>query len=238
MGGGLRHDVLVRTHVSEVQLRLSLVLLATALIASGSSYLINTSESAVLRAVVALEESTVKGRAPKTGYDRALFGSPWSDVDRNGCDTRNDILARDLSMKEFANSNERCIIVAGILNDPYSGERIEFARGPVTSLAVQIDHVISLSNAWQTGAFRWSAEKRRQFANDPLNLLAVKGSLNAQKGDGDAATWLPPKKSYRCDFVARQIAVKRDYKLWVTKPEKSAMKRILKRCPNQPLPRG
>lgn len=228
----------MRSRVSLVQVRLSLLLVISALIASGSGYLVTSAESSPARAIVALDELIVKGRAPKTGYDRALFGSPWSDVDRNGCDTRNDILARDLAVKEFAGSNDRCIIVAGILNDPYSGERIEFARGPVTSLAVQIDHVVSLSNAWQTGAFRWSAEKRRQFANDPLNLLAVKGSLNAQKSDGDAATWLPPKKSYRCDFVARQIAVKREYKLWVTKPEKSAMKRILNRCPNQPLPRG
>ena len=228
----------MRSQVSQVQFRLSLILLISALVASGSSYLVATADSAEVRAVVALENLTVKGRAPKTGYDRGLFGSPWSDVDRNGCDTRNDILARDLAVKEFAGPQENCTIEKGVLIDPYSGERIDFLRGQVTSLAVQIDHVISLSNAWQTGAFRWSAEKRRQFANDPLNLLAVKGSLNAQKGDGDAATWLPPKKSYRCDFVARQIAVKRDYKLWVTKPEKSAMKRILNRCPNQPLPRG
>jgi hypothetical protein len=188
------------------------------------------------RASAALEELVVKGRAPKTGYDRALFGSPWSDVDRNGCDTRNDILARDLEMKIFREEGNRCVIAEGVLIDPYSGERIEFIRGLVTSLAVQIDHVVSLSNAWQTGAFRWSEEKRKRFANDPLNLLAVKGSLNSQKGDGDAATWLPPRRSYWCSYVARQIAVKRRYGLWVTPPEKREMIRILERCPKQKIP--
>jgi hypothetical protein len=189
-----------------------------------------------LRASEAIVSLNVKGRAPKTGYERALFGSPWSDIDRNGCDTRNDILLRDFTARTFDDSRDRCVIVEGLLIDPYSGEKIEFTRGRVTSLAVQIDHVVSLSNAWQTGAFRWSEEKRKRFANDPLNLLAVKGSLNSQKGDGDAATWLPPKRSFRCSYVARQIAVKVSYDLWLTPSEKSAMERVLERCPNQRIP--
>ena len=189
-----------------------------------------------LRASEAIVSLDVKGRAPKTGYERALFGSPWSDIDRNGCDTRNDILLRDFTARTFDDSRDRCVIVEGLLIDPYSGEKIEFTRGRVTSLAVQIDHVVSLSNAWQTGAFRWSEERRKRFANDPLNLLAVKGSLNSQKGDADAATWLPPKRSFRCSYVARQIAVKVSYDLWLTPPEKSAMERVLERCPNQRIP--
>ncbi len=189
-----------------------------------------------LRAADALVELEVKGRAPKTGYERDLFGSPWSDVDRNGCDTRNDVLLRDLTSWTFQSSRDRCVIIEGVLIDPYSGERIDFIRGRVTSLAVQIDHVVSLSNAWQTGAFRWSEDKRRRFANDPLNLLAVKGSLNSQKGDGDAATWLPPKKSFRCAYVARQIAIKRSYQLWLTPSEKSAMERVLTKCPRERIP--
>jgi Protein of unknown function (DUF1524) len=205
-------------------------------IAISQSSIIESAVAQRLLATETLELIEVKGRAPKTGYDRALFGSPWSDVDRNGCDTRNDILARDLRSYNFENERDRCVIVDGVLIDPYSGERIEFVRGRVTSLAVQIDHVVSLSNAWQTGAFRWSEEKRKRFANDPLNLLAVKGSLNSQKGDGDAATWLPPRRSYWCSYVSRQIAVKREYRLWVTRPEKSAMNRILERCPNQRIP--
>lgn len=188
------------------------------------------------RVLKLLRELDVKGRAPKTGYDRALFGPTWFDVDRNGCDTRNDILARDLVVLTYTDDGKDCLVAEGVLTDPYSGDRVDFRRGPITSLEVQIDHVVSLSNAWQTGAFAWSEEIRVRFANDPLNLLAVKGSLNLQKGDGDAATWLPPRKSYRCQFVARQIAVKSEYALWVTSAEKNSMRRILERCPEQRVP--
>ena len=175
----------------------------------------------------------VKGRAPKTGYTRDQFGTAWKDVDGNSCDTRNDILKRDLLDQVF---KDRCVIVSGTLPDPYSGERIDFVRGAATSLAVQIDHVVALSNAWQTGALKLTIEKRTAFANDPLNLLAVKGVLNSQKSDGDAATWLPPKKSYRCAYVARQVAVKAKYGLWLTAPEKAAIVRIIATCPKQLVP--
>jgi hypothetical protein len=103
-------------------------------------------------------------------------------------------------------------------------------------MEVQIDHVVALSNAWQTGAFKLSIAQRTALANDPLNLFAVKGRLNSQKGDGDAATWLPPLKSYRCSYVAQQIAVKAKYSLWVTAPEKSAILGILAKCPAQEAP--
>jgi hypothetical protein len=129
------------------------------------------------------------------------------------------------------------VVVSGILHDPYSGAEIKFIRGPRTSPAVQIDHVVSLSNAWQTGAFKFTLEQRTFFANDPLNLLAVDGKMNAQKSNGDAATWLPPLKSYRCEFVARQVAVKAKYGLWMTNPEESAIEQILTTCPDQMLPK-
>jgi hypothetical protein len=211
-----------------------IAILAIAILPTTSA--VERSLASQLRASEAIAILEVKGRAPKTGYERGLFGTPWSDVNRNGCDTRNDILLRDLTSRTFESSRDRCVILEGVLVDPYSGERIDFIRGRVTSLAVQIDHVVSLSNAWQTGAFRWSDEKRKRFANDSLNLLAVKGSLNSQKGDADAATWLPPRKSYRCSYVARQIAVKVSYELWLTSPEKRAMERVLERCPDQRLP--
>jgi hypothetical protein len=175
----------------------------------------------------------VKGRAPKTGYTRAQFGTAWKDVDGNSCDTRNDILKRDLLDQVF---KDRCVIVSGTLPDPYSGENIDFVRGVGTSSSVQIDHIVALSNAWQTGAFKLTMEKRTAFANDPLNLLAVKGVLNSQKSDGDAATWLPPKKSYRCAYVARQVAVKAKYGLWLTAPEKAAIEKIITTCPKQLVP--
>jgi hypothetical protein len=187
-------------------------------------------------AVIVLESLPVKGRAPKTGYSREAFGQRWADTDYNGCDTRNDMLRRDLVNIVLKPRTRGCVVSGGLLRDPYSGEEIPFIRGEGTSDDVQIDHVVSLSNAWQTGMFQRGPEERRIFANDPLNLLAVQGWLNQQKGDGDAATWLPPRKAYRCEFVARQIAVKAAYRLWLTSPEKEAMWRILRACPGQVLP--
>ena len=184
-------------------------------------------ESEQFDARAALEQIPVKGRAPKTGFARNQFGPQWSDIDRNGCDTRNDILKRDLTAIVFRERTKNCVVERGILQDPYSGQIIEFQRGEKTSALVQIDHVVALSNAWQTGIFQSTLKVRTNFANDPLNLLAVKGSLNSQKSDGDAATWLPPNKAFRCEYVTRQIQVKAKYGLWVTKAEKEAMSRIL-----------
>ena len=187
-------------------------------------------------AIASLETLPVKGRAPKTGYTRDQFGQAWADVDRNGCDTRNDILKRDLTSITYKAKTRNCVVLSGTLLDRYSGESINFVRGNITSMEVQIDHVVALSNAWQTGAFKLTAEQRKALANDPINLFAVKGRLNSQKGDGDAATWLPPLKSFRCAYVAQQIAVKAKYSLWVVPPEKAAMLSILAKCPTQKLP--
>jgi hypothetical protein len=184
----------------------------------------------------ALADLPVKGRAAGTDYQRDAFGSPWMDTDHNGCDTRNDVLGRDLTRAVTDPGTGHCIVERGLLEDPYSGRTIQFERGWDTSILVQIDHVVALSNAWQTGAQYWGGSKRVRFANDPLELLAVDGALNQQKGDGDAATWLPPNKSFRCAYVARQVAIKRKYALWVTPPERSAIERILSRCPGQALP--
>ena len=179
-----------------------------------------------------LETLTVKGKAPKTGYSRSAF-SHWRDPDRNGCDARNDILKRDLINVVFKEDTGECKVVSGLLNDPYSGLAIEFTLGKSD---VDIDHVVALSHAWQVGAFQWSDAKRLEFANDPLNLLAVSARLNRQKGDGDAATWLPPAKSYRCAYVSRQVVVKVKYGLWITAAEKSAIQRVLASCPNFKAP--
>jgi hypothetical protein len=187
-------------------------------------------------ATAVLETLAVKGRAPKTGYTRAQFGPAWADIDRNGCDTRNDILKRDLTAITYRAKTRNCVVESGTLVDRYSGETINFVKGNISSMEVQIDHVVALSNAWQTGAFKLSADQRKALSNDPLNLFAVKGRLNSQKGDGDAATWLPPLKSFRCSYVAQQIAVKAKYSLWVTAPEKAAMVSILAKCPKQTTP--
>jgi len=182
-------------------------------------------------ALALLATLPIKGRAAKTGYDRSGdFGSAWLDVDRNGCDTRNDILARDLT--DIVTS-ETCRVQSGTLTGPYTGETIGFVRGTSTSSLVQIDHVVALSNAWQTGAQQLTQVQRESLANDPLNLLAVDGATNSSKGAGDTATWLPPRKSYRCAYVARQVSVKATYGLWVTPAEHAAMIRVLSDCPSE-----
>ena len=183
-----------------------------------------------------LEALPVKGRAPKTGYERTVvFGKAWLDVDRNGCDTRNDILARDLADAVRA---KNCKVVSGTLLDPYSGATVDFERGPGTSPLVQIDHVVALSDAWQKGAQQLTQAQRESLANDPLNLLAVSGAQNSSKEASDAASWLPPRAEARCGYVARQIAVKAKYALWVTDAERNAMRDVLARCPAEPLPAG
>jgi hypothetical protein len=182
-------------------------------------------------AMAAVEDLKVKGRAPQTGYEREQFGAGWVDIDRNGCDTRNDMLKRDLTNKEMSGS---CKVLAGSLQDPYTRTTIRFVYGGVSE--VDVDHVVALSDAWQKGAFGWPYAKRVAFANDPLNLQPTDAGANRQKGDGDAATWLPANRSYRCEYVARQVAIKKKYGIWVTPAEQQAMLRILTECPEQDLP--
>ncbi|MFC9929694.1 HNH endonuclease family protein [Streptomyces sp. NPDC127190] len=185
-------------------------------------------------ALAAADALPVKARAAKTGYSRARFGTAWADTDANSCDTRDDILKRDLKNVRF--SGGTCKVTYGLLDsDPYSGKDITYRRG---RSQVDIDHVVALSDAWQTGARYWDPGKRIALANDPLNLIAVDASANRGKGDGDAADWLPPNPAYRCTYVAAQVAVKKKYGLWVTAQEKAAMKKVLAACPDQKLPTG
>jgi hypothetical protein len=184
----------------------------------------------VTQAKAAIASIPVKGRAPKTGYERSEFGPAWADVDRNGCDTRNDILERDLTNETYKDGTKQCVLATGTLDDKYTGKTIHWKRGQKTSSLVQVDHLISLSNAFQTGAQQLSAEKRKQFANDPINLMASDGSANMQKGDKDAASWLPANKSFRCEYVSKQTIVKAKYGLWMTQAEKDAINRILVGC--------
>ena len=208
----------------------------TLLLATGSVIANAATTTAPGTAMSALDSLAVKGRAAKTGYDRTAFGPAWADLDRNGCDTRNDVLRRDLSTYVLKAGTRGCLVLRGTLRDPYTGKMISFVRGQGTSTAVQVDHVVALSDAWQKGAGRWSGPVRARFANDSLNLLAVDGPTNERKSDADAATWLPPAKAYRCAFVARQVAVKVKYGLWMTAAEKATTARVLTGCQGQKLP--
>jgi hypothetical protein len=194
---------------------------------SSTSSPATTSTSAALAQLAGL---AVKGPAPMTGYSRAKFGPAWADEDHNGCDTRNDVLRRDLTDTTLKAGTHGCVVLTGVLVDPYTARTIDFTRGSSTSTAVEIDHVVALADAWRTGAQAWSPARREQYANDPLVLLAVDGPTNEAKGDGDAATWLPPNKAYRCTYAARQVTIKSTYSLWVTPAEHDALERILHAC--------
>lgn len=193
---------------------------------------VNSNDSIALQR---LQTLTVKGKAPMTGYDRGQFGPAWKDTDRNGCDTRNDILRRDLTLTKLKPGTKGCVVASGTLDDPYTGKKIAFVRGP-QSAKVQIDHVVALGNVWVSGGRKLSPEQKAAIANDPLNLLAVDGPANMAKSDKDASGWLPKNKGFRCSYVARQIAVKGKYGLSVTPAEKQAMVRVLDSCPGQGVP--
>ncbi len=181
-------------------------------------------------AIQALEELEVKGRAPKTGYSRDQFYNGWPTVE--GCSLRQRIIKREFGDTAVLDG---CNVVAGEYDEPYTGEHMVFKERADISSGVQIDHVVALSDAWQKGAQNKTPEIRYEIATDPLNLLAVDASANGKKSDGDAATWLPSNKKFRCQYVARQVSVKHKYVLWVTEAEKEAIRNVLSNCPNEPL---
>lgn len=184
--------------------------------------------------MTALDALPVHPGESMDGYARSQFGPPWTDdnddeLGHNHCDTRDDILARDLTDVVFKG---RCTVTAGVLHDPYTGRVIQFRRGPATSTQIQIDHVVPLADAWRTGAQHLTAQQRTDLANDPRNLLAVEGHANTVKSDQDASQWLPPNEAFHCAYVEKQIAVKATYRLWVTPDEKNAMRKVLSSCKN------
>lgn len=192
-----------------------------------------------------LSQLAVDDQPSTQGYDRESFGYNTTDDDGDGCTIRDDVLARDMKVTRFgANQHPNgasfpaCQVRGGELADPYTGKTIHFVRGPRTSAAVQIDHVVALENAWQSGANQWELEERRQFGNDGLNLLAVDGPANQEKGSASAAYWLPTNKKFQCQYVARQVAVKSKYQLTVTTQERQAISTVLRTCPAEQLPKG
>lgn len=186
-------------------------------------------EATSLLARDVLESLAVRDKNTSEKYYRKLFYSDWSTA-ADGCNMREAILKRDLHDVVLRG----CKVQSGVLDDPYTGQRIDFLRGQDTSAAVQIDHVVALSNAWATGAFAFDEQERYALSQDPLNLIAVEGQANQDKLDQDASTWLPSNQAFQCQYVARQISVKYKYHLWVTPAEKAAMREVLARCPNEP----
>lgn len=177
-----------------------------------------------------LAKLEVKGRAPKTGYSRDQFYDDWPK--ENGCNLRQRILKRDFGESAVL-TKDNCTVISGKFVEPYTGVEVEFKEKSEISKGIQIDHIVALSDAWQKGAQYKTKDVRFQIATDPLNLVAADASANMQKSDGDAATWLPKNKSFRCQYVARQISVKYKYGLWVSEAEKDAMSQVLSKCPEE-----
>lgn len=178
-----------------------------------------------------LEQLAVKGRAPKTGYSRDEFYSDWPKI--SGCSLRQIIIKREVGDSAVL-ASDNCTVISGSFTEPYTGKILEFTEKSQFTKGLQIDHVVALSDAWQKGAQSLAKDERYRLATDPLNLLAVDSSANQQKSDGDAATWLPSNKSFRCQYVARQVSVKYKYGLWVTQAERDAIAKILTACPSEP----
>lgn len=163
-------------------------------------------------------------------YKRDQFGTRWADVNHTGCDTRNEILARDLTDVVYKPGTHDCVVLSGKLADPYTGKNIDFVRGQGTSEKVQIDHVVALKDAWVSGAWAWDTPTREQFANDPLNLMAVDGPANQAKSDLSADGWLPDNREFHCRFAVRQVVVKEKWGLSVTSEEKHSLAKVLSQC--------
>ncbi|MCD4550115.1 MULTISPECIES: HNH endonuclease family protein [unclassified Schaalia] len=177
-----------------------------------------------------VREDNTRQKIPR--YDREAFGARWADIDHNGCDTRNDILSRDLSQVTYKKGTKNCVVLSGKLQDPYTGQLIDFERGNETSKKIQIDHIVPLANAWASGAWEWDEATREKFANDPENLLAVDGPANQEKSAKTADEWLPKNKDFHCDYVKRQVKVKYAWKLSVTNAERDAIANVLhSQCP-------
>ena len=186
-------------------------------------------------ALEAVSTLTVRQTDSVSGYDRDLFQWNKFDEDGDGCDTRNDILARDL---DNISKRDKCVVLSGILDDPYTGDRIDFQRGQSTSSKVQIDHIVALSDAWNSGASHWNESELRAFGNDPYNLAAVDGTANTQKSNSSADEWLPANAAARCLYVATQVGVKEHYALTVTQTEAQKMREVLGSCPTQSIPQS
>jgi hypothetical protein len=170
-------------------------------------------------------------------YRRDAFGDSWTDENpapggHNGCDTRNDILERDLINKTYV-SIKRCpnAVATGTLHDPYTNAVVAFMRGSQVGASVQIDHIVPLALAWDLGARHWPDEMRLRFANDPANLLAVDGPTNQDKGDKEPAVWMPPNAAFHCQYAIQFIAVLRGYRLPVDAPSVPALQHAASTCP-------
>jgi hypothetical protein len=161
------------------------------------------------------------------GYERDKFGQKWADIDRNGCDQRNDVLRRDMVNLHTVPGTRGCFLAKGtlsLLDDSYAATRVKYKRG---NDKVEIDHVVSLADAWGSGAHDWDVDQREEFANDFMNLEVIDSGTDTVKSDLAANDWLPDDDDDQCALVVRQISIKKRYKLSVTPAELQAMDSVL-----------
>ncbi len=197
---------------------------------SGKKAELKSQSKRVAAALAGLDtiKATPATRVPD--YRRDEFGPAWADVDGNGCRTRDDILARDLTKVK---TEDGCKVLSGVLKDPYTGKTIKFTFGEKTSQAVQIDHIVSLSGAWKGGAYKWDDERREQFANDPANLLSVSGAVNASKSDKGPAKWMPRNagnRGFDCEYAIRHTHILANYGLTAPSADIEMLRGTLERC--------
>jgi hypothetical protein len=181
--------------------------------------------------------AVLPSRTHRYDYYRSAYGDACDDDNdapggHNGCDTRDDILDRDLVDKTYV-SVKRCpnAVATGTLHDPYTNTTIAFQRGAKVGEAVQIDHIVPLAYAWDMGAYGWTFPERLRLANDPANLLAVQGKANQDKGDSPPAQWMPPNAAFACQYAMQFIAVLRGYQLPVDQPSAGVLRHAAATCP-------
>jgi hypothetical protein len=186
-------------------------------------------------ATTALAGLTVAEKSTLDGYERGcgdgegcVFGPAWADIDRNGCDQRNDVLRRDLTEVQVREGTQGCVVIAGMLDDPYTGRSVRFEKAEAAE--VPVDHVVPLAAAWAQGAAAWSDDRRRTFANDLANLMATTRAENSSKGDSTADEWTPSDKDYGCSYATVVVTVKSAYALAVTPAESTALRSLLATC--------
>jgi len=185
--------------------------------------------SAALAGLAVAEKTSLEGYERGCGEgESCVFGPAWADVDRNGCDQRNDVLHRDLTEVQVRDGTQGCVVIAGVLDDPYTGAVLPFVKADAA--LVPIDHVVPLAAAWVQGAAEWAPEQRALFANDVANLIATTRAENSAKGDATADEWVPPDPTYGCSYATVVVTVKHTYALAVTPEEAAALEGLLATC--------
>lgn len=158
-------------------------------------------------------------------YDRDAYLPRWADSDGDCRNTRHEVLVRDSDGPVLFESDAGCRVLSGRWEGAYGGEMFS------DSGEVHVDHLVPLSEAHRSGAWRWSENRKRRFANDMRNLVVADAGLNMSKGDRDPAEWRPPDRSAWCEYAREWRAIKRFYALAIDPAEARALREMTTTCP-------